>query len=475
MEFATSGPASGANASIAAAKAGIRKAALSGLRGRGCVPSMLLVRCLSPTEETAMLARFVLSILAAAAAPVVHAESSPLPPTAPESAGFSKERLAAIDAFFKDELERNRLPGAVLAIAREGKLVYYKAFGFRDKEKQLPATTDTIYALASMTKIMTSVGALTLTEKGKLPLQGPLSDYYPAFADMQVGKAGDDGKVELEAPKRPILIHDLFRHTSGLTYGGRPDGGSPVSAQYPSGTAAAYIGNTQQFIDTLTKLPLVHQPGTVFEYSFSIDVLGAVVEKVSGKPLGAYLNEVLWKPLKMTDTAFGVPEDKRERVAHSLPTNPITGKPQNTTYLEKQTSFDCGGACAFGTIGDYIRFGQMLLNGGSLEGAQILSPQFVAHMTSNHLGPEIKNRVANVEPHRAGYGFGLGVAVRLEQGLAAVPGNPGEFSWNGANGTGFFVDPEEELVVAFGTAAPGEIRKYYREQIQNLVYGAMNR
>jgi CubicO group peptidase (beta-lactamase class C family) len=418
--------------------------------------------------------RFAFAMLAAAATATAHAATPPLPETPPENAGFSSERLKAIDAFFARELERNRLPGAVIAIARGGKLVYHKAFGFRDKEKGIPASTDTIYGLASMTKIMTSVGALTLTEKGELPLQSPLSDYYPDFANMQVGTASADGKVTLEPTKRPILIHDLFRHTSGLTYGGRPDGGSPVAAQYPSGTQAAYIGNTQAFIDTITKLPLVHQPGTVFEYSFSTDVLGAVVEKVSGKSLGGYLSEVLWKPLGMTDTGFQVPDDKRERVARSLTTNPITGKPQNPTYLEKQTSFDCGGACAFGTIGDYVRFGQMLLNGGSLDGAQILSPQFVAHMTSNHLGPEIKNRVAVVEPHRAGYGFGLGVAVRLEQGLAAVPGSAGEYSWNGANGTGFFVDPKEELVVAFGTAAPGEIRKYYREQIQNLVYGAMN-
>lgn len=422
-----------------------------------------------------MIKHFVLSIVAVAAAAMAHAEAPPLPLATPESAGFSSERLQAIDRFFAREVERDRVPGAVIAIARHGKLVYYKAFGFRNKEKGVPATTDTIFPLASMTKIMTAVGALTLTQQGELPLQSRLSDYYPDFANMKVGTPGDDGKVKLEAQKEPILIHDLFRHTSGLTYGGRPDGGSPVSAQYPSGTAAAYIGKTQEFIDTITKLPLVYQPGTVFEYSFSYDVLGAVVEKVSGKTLGAYLSEVVWKPLNMTDTGFGVSEDKRDRVAVALATNPITGKPQNTAYLEKKTTFDCGGACAFGTIGDYIRFGQMLMNGGSLDGSQIMSPQFVAYMTSNHLGPKIENHVSNVEPHRAGYGYGLGVAVRLEPGLAAVPGNVGEYSWNGANGTGFFADPKEQLVVAFGTAAPGEIRKYYREQIQDLVYGAMNR
>jgi CubicO group peptidase (beta-lactamase class C family) len=158
-----------------------------------------------------------------------------------------------------------------------------------------------------------------------------------------------------------------------------------------------------------------------------------------------------------------------------LAINPINGKPQSIASLDRQTTFNCAGSCAFGSMGDYIRFGQMLVNGGSLEGVQILSPSTVALMTSNHLGPEIVNRVGNIEPHRQGYGFGLGVAVRTQAGLAAVPGNVGEYSWNGANGTGFFADPKAGLVVAYGTAAPGEIRKYYREQVQDLVYGAMTR
>jgi CubicO group peptidase (beta-lactamase class C family) len=151
----------------------------------------------------------------------------------------------------------------------------------------------------------------------------------------------------------------------------------------------------------------------------------------------------------------------------------LDGKPQAIDIINKQSSFDCGGACALGTVGDYLRFGQMLLNGGSLDGVQILSPQTVRWMTSNHLGPAIKNNVGYVEPHREGYGFGLGVAVRQEVGLAAVPGNVGEYSWNGAYGTAFFADPAEKLVVVVGTAAPGELRKYYREQVQVQVYGAL--
>ena len=400
-------------------------------------------------------------------------QAQPLPTVAPETVGMSSERLQNIDAFFAREMERNRVPGAVVAIAHRGKLVYFKAFGFADKAKGVPMATDTMFQLASMTKPMAAVGALALTEQARLPLQSKLSDYFPAFGTMQVGVPGADGKYTLEPQKRPILIHDLFRHTSGLTYGGRSDGGSPITAQWPSGTAASHLGKSNEMAEALTKLPLVHQPGTVFEYSLSFDVLGAVVEKITGKTLGDYLAETVWKPLQMNDTTFRPTDAQKARVARPFPQNPLDGKPQSIAALDKPPSFDCAGACAFGTMGDYIRFGQMLLNGGSLEGRQVLSPAFVQLMTSNHLGAGIQNRVAVVEPHREGYGFGLGVAVRLQPGLAAIPGNPGEFSWNGANGTGFFVDPKEQLVVAFGTAAPGELRKYYREQVQDLVYGAL--
>ena len=414
-----------------------------------------------------------LAALILTATGAVHAQ--PLPAAAPDGVGMSADRLRHIDAFFASEIERKRVPGAVVAIARQGKLVYFKAFGQADPVKGLPMATDTIFQLASMTKIQAAVGALALTEQGRLPLQSRLSDYFPAFGTMQVGVPAADGKFSTEAQRRPILIHDLFRHTSGMTYGGRPDSGSAMATLWPSGAAAQNMGTAAQMADNLTKLPLVYQPGTVFEYGLSFDVLGAVVEKISGKTLGGHLTDTVWKPLKMADSTFRPTEAQLARVARPFDLNPLDGKPLAIAALRRLPSFDCAGACAFGTMGDYIRFGQMLLNGGTLEGAQVLSPATVRLMTSNHLGSGIQNRVANVEPHRDGYGFGLGVAVRMEPGLAAVPGSPGEFSWNGANGTGFFADPKEQLVVAFGTAAPGELRKYYREQVQNLVYGALSR
>jgi CubicO group peptidase (beta-lactamase class C family) len=403
------------------------------------------------------------------------ASAAPLPEAKPESVGFSQAGLNRMDDFFAREIAAKRVPGAVVAVARDGKLVLYKAYGQLDPAKDTKMPLDAIFALASMTKPQATVAGLTLMEQGRLPLQAKVSDYFPAFADMKVGVPQPDETLKLEPQSSPIHIHDLYRHTSGLVYGGRPDSPSVVARQWPEGTAPAIEGDTQAFIDRITKLPLIHQPSTEFEYGFSIDVVGALVEKVSGQRLGDYLGAHVWKPLGMKDATFHPTDAQRPRLARPFPNDPLTGKPQAIKLLDTPTKFDCGGACSFATVGDYIRFGQMLLNGGELDGQRILSPQTVQLMTSNHLGPEIKNNVPNIEPHLGGFRFGLGVAVRVDQGLASVPGNPGEFTWNGAYGTQFFCDPKQHLVVVIGTAAPGEIRKYYREQVQDIVYGAMTR
>ncbi|WP_063695506.1 serine hydrolase domain-containing protein [Bradyrhizobium embrapense] len=403
---------------------------------------------------------------------VAHA-APPLPEASAHQAGFSEQGLTRLDDFFAREIAAKRVPGAVVAIARDGKLVHYKAYGQLDPVKGTPMPIDAVFALASMTKPMAAVAGLTLMEQGRFPLQAKVAEFYPGFADMKVGVQQADGSLTMEPQARPIFIHDLYRHTSGLMYGGRPDSSSALARLYPDGTAPAVEGDTAAFIDRITKLPLVHQPGTEFEYGFSIDVLGAVVEKVSGQRLGDYLSANVWKPLGMKEATFHPADAQRARLARPFPNDPLTGKPQAIKLLDTPTKFDCGGACSFATVGDYVRFGQMLLNGGELDGKRILSPQTVHLMTSNHLGPEIKNNVAAVEPHRGGFGFGLAVAVRTSEGLASVPGNPGEFTWNGAYGTQFFCDPKERLVVVVGTAAPGELRKYYRENVQDIVYGAM--
>jgi CubicO group peptidase (beta-lactamase class C family) len=181
----------------------------------------------------------------------------------------------------------------------------------------------------------------------------------------------------------------------------------------------------------------------------------------------------VWDKVRMTDTHFDVPADKRKRIARPLPNDPLTGKPQQIALLDSPLKFQCAGGCAFATVADYLRFGQMLLDGGIIDGRRVLSPKTVALMTSDHLGQSIKNQVPGTEPHRDGYGFGLGVAVRLNEGVAATPGTKGDYTWNGANGTSYWADPQERLVVVVGTSAPGEIRKYYREQMGALVYGAL--
>jgi len=413
----------------------------------------------------------VCALAAGLAAAAAHAQ--PLPPATPAAAGFSTEGLERLDRFFAREIDAKRVPGAVVAIARDGKLVHYKAYGVQDPAGSTPMPLDAVFGLASMTKIMTSVAALHLNEQGRLPLKGLLSDHFPAFGAMKVGVPQGDGTLKLVDQARPIFIQDLMRHTSGLPYGGR--GSHPISKLYPTGTQPPMDGDIQAFVARLPALPLAHQPGTAFEYGFSTDVLGAVVEKVSGQRLGEYLQAHVWKPLGMADTTFTLSDRIRPRLARAFANNPLDGKAQSIPVIQRQMQFDCGGACAMGTVGDYLRFGQMLMNGGVLEDKRILSPKTVGHMTSNHLGPEIRNAVGIVEPHREGFSFGLGVAVRTTAGLSAVPGNPGEYSWNGAYGTQFFADPKEKLVVVVGTAAPGDLRKYYREQVQAIVYGAMTR
>ena len=417
-------------------------------------------------------ASLIAGLLASASIFAADAPKTPLPMNAGQ--GFSQEGLKRIDAFFADEIANNRMPGAVLAVAKNGKLSIYKSYGYLDKANNKPMTRDAIFNLASMTKVMASVGALTFYEEGKMPLNAPISNWLPQFKEMKVGQLDADGKLNLVPAKNQITVQDLLRHTSGLTYGGR--GATPVHKMYPAGSApAAMQYNAQEFVDKLASTPLLYEPGTVWDYGFGIDVVGVIEEKIAGKPLDAVLRERVWSKVGMPDTTFSVPQSSRARLAQPLPLDPMTGKPQNVDILTKSVKFDCGGSCAFSTAGDYIRFGQMLLNGGSLDGKRVLGPQTVTFMASNHLNKDIKNNVGLTEPGRVGYGFGLGVAVRMERGLSAINGNVGDFTWNGANGTVFWADPKEQMVVVMMGVAPGEIRKIHREQLNSVIYGALEK
>jgi CubicO group peptidase (beta-lactamase class C family) len=396
--------------------------------------------------------------------------ATPLPLAAPESAGFSKEGLARIDQFMAREIAAGRTPGGVIAIARKGKLVHYRAYGKLDPAADGAMPLDAVFALASMTKVMTAVGGLMLNERGQLPLKARLSDYFPAFANAQVGRI-EGGEIKL-APAGPIFIHDLYRHTSGLSYGSQGDTALHKLLPYTSSAAALQL-DSDAFLAKLAAAPLLYQPGTVWEYGFSTDVLGLVMEKVAGRRLGDYLKTELWDKVGMPDTGFAVTAAARPRLARPFAKDPLTGRDQSIPILDGRTKFDCAGGCGFGTVGDYLRFGQMLVDGGIIDGKRVLSPFSVRLMTSDHLGADIKNNVMSIDPHRDGYGFGLAVAVRMHNGVAAIPGSIGDFSWNGVNGTAFWADPKERLVVVYGMVTPGPIRKYYREQMAALVYGAM--
>jgi pentapeptide MXKDX repeat protein len=399
----------------------------------------------------------------------------PLPRAKPEDVGMSSERLARIDATLNADIEAGKIPGAVIAIARHGKLVMFNAYGWRDKAAHVPMTTDTIFNVASMTKPMTTIGLLMLYEQGKVLIDDPLSKYFPKFADMRVAARDANGEPTTDTvpANRQITIQDLLRHTSGLIYGGR--GATPVHRMYPASSAEAsrdYDGTA--FLDKLSSATLLYQPATVWDYGFGLDITGLLIEKVSNQTLGKYLQTNLFAPLGMTDTGFSISADKAARYAKPLPIDPDTGKPQvRSPELTQPLKFECGGGCAATTASDYLHFATMLMNHGRAGETQLVGPKTIDYMLSDQLGPNIKNLIGNADPTRADYGFGLGLAVRTTPGVVRMMGSVGQFSWPGASGTDWWVDPKEELAVVYLSAAPGPARWHYRQLINALVYQAI--
>ena len=398
-----------------------------------------------------------------------------LPRAKPEEVGMSSERLARIGEVLKADIAAGRIPGAVIAIARHGKLVALDAYGWRDKAAGVAMTTDTIFNIASMTKPMTTVGALMLYERGQLLIGDPLSQYFPKFSNMRVAARDANGEPTAETVPsvRKITIQDLMRHTSGIIYGGR--GNTLVHKMYPSGSGDAsreYDGAA--FIDKLASASLLYQPATVWDYGFGLDLLGLTIEKISGQTLAQYLKANLFTPLGMNDTGFSISAEQAARYAKPLPNDPDTGKPQaRSPELTQPLKFECGGGCAASTAPDYLRFAMMLMNEGRDGEARLLGPRTVAYMLSDQLGPNIKNLIGNADPTRADYGFGLGLAVRTTPGVVKMMGSVGQFSWPGAGGTDWWADPKEELAVVYMSAAPGPIRWHYRQTINALVYQAI--
>src|SRR3984885_393840 len=360
-----------------------------------------------------------------------------LPRAKPEEVGMSSERLVRIAEVLKADIAAGRIPGAVIAIARHGRLVALDAYGWRDKAAGVAMTTDTIFNIASMTKPMTTVGALMLYERGRLLVGDPLSRYFPKFADMRVAArdAAGEPTTETVAADRQITIQDLMRHTSGIIYGGR--GNTLVHKMYPAGSGdAAREYNGAAFLDKLASAPLLYQPATVWDYGFGLDLLGLTIEKISSQTLGQFLKANLFTPLGMTDTGFSISADQAARYAKPLPIDPDTGKPQaRSPELTQPLKFECGGGCAASTASDYLRFAMMLMNQGRSGEARLLGPRTVAYMLSDQLGPNIRNLIGNADPTRADYGFGLGLAVRTTPGIIKMMGSVGQFSWPGASGT----------------------------------------
>ena len=392
------------------------------------------------------------------------------------SLGFDEDRLQRISAVFHREVAEKRLPGAVILIARRGQVVMHQAYGYRDREAGRAMRTDDLFRIASMTKPITIAAALMLAEEGRLLLPDPVANYLPEFRNLKVGiEDAATGELSLVEPAQPMTVQDLMRHTSGLTYG--LFGKSRIKTMYNEAGVFS-LGNTNaQMIDKLAELPLTYHPGTTFDYGMSTDVLGRIVEVISGLPLAEFLQVRIFQPLAMADTGFALPH-AAGRIAEPQ-INPTTGKRFPMADPLVAMPWQSGGAGLASTAGDYLRFAQLLLNRGSFEGTRYLAPSTVDLMASDHLPPGVAfdpftlPLFGGEAPMPAmGQGFGLGVAVRTQPGINPLPGSVGNYYWGGALGTYFWIDPREEVVAILLTQAP-EDRLRYRYLIQQMVYQAM--
>lgn len=412
--------------------------------------------------------------------------TQPLPEAEPESVGMSAERLDRIGQAFQAEIDKGELPGAVIMVARDGNLVYSAALGSLDPRDDSPMTEDAIFRIYSMTKPLASVAAMILMEEGELQLTDEVSKFLPEFSDMEVSVPSTDsyGRVSYAAvpAEGAMTVQDLLRHTAGLAYGELTNN-APVKEGYANAGAYAPDGmafdarnvTPEEQVAALAKVPLVHQPGTVWEYSLASDVLGRVVEAVSGMRLGDFLEDRLFEPLEMEDSGFSVSHNAMTRLAEPFEVDPASGAPVPLLDVSSQPENDSGGAGGVGSAGDYLRFSQMLLNGGELDGVRILSPTTVRLMASDHLGERVETPVQPGELLMGvpGYTFGLGFMVREQAGIAGVPGSEGEFMWAGYGGTFFWIDPAENLAAVLMTQRAGPSRAYYRKLVKQLVYQAI--
>ncbi len=406
--------------------------------------------------------------MTATAAPraAIAPKTPPLPETKPETLGLSRPRLQAMSDAFKREIDKGTVPGVTVLVSRRGQVGWFEALGKQSPTGSAPMALDSIFRIFSMTKPIVSVGIMALLEDGHLLLGDPVAKFIPEFAGQKVGVVSG-GKLELVPPKRPMTVQDLLRHTSGLTYEHQGDG--PVHKIYQDSRVRSRKITNAEHAALVASFPLVCHPGDEFNYSRSTDILGRIIEVVSGKSLGAFLTERILAPLQMTETGFSTSEANASRLAEPFAADPWTGDKVALFSALEQPIIESGGGGLVSTTMDYARFALMLRNGGILDGNRIIGRKTLELMASDHLGPHVVTNGTLLSP---GHGFGLGFAVRRDAGIAPFPGSVGQYFWSGIAGTFFWIDPKEDLFTVFMSQGPGQ-RDFTRTLVRNLVYAAV--
>ncbi len=398
------------------------------------------------------------------------------------TAGMSVERLKRLDSFLTENyIDAGRIPGALMLVARHGEIVHCSPLGNMDAERAKPTREDTIYRIYSMSKPITSVGLMMLFEEGRFHLNDPVHEFLPEWKDAEVWVSGDASPFETRPVDRAMTIGNLLSHQAGLTYGFMDD--HPIDRAYENVPPYSGAGSLAKWSASLAQIPLFYSPGTAWRYSVATDLCGYLTEVISGKPFGEYLEERIFEPLGMTDTAFNVPDAKIDRFAACYEPDAEKGgyrlqdDPETSDFRAVPT-VPSGGGGLLSTAGDYVRFCQMLLNGGALDGVRILGRKTLDLMTSNHLpdGASILDRGfagAFSEVSYGGVGFGLGFAVLQDPVKYQINGSTGTFSWGGAASTAFWVDPTEDLIGVFMTQLLPSDTYPVRQEIQAMVYASL--
>jgi len=389
-------------------------------------------------------------------------QATPLDTAAPTDIALNPQRTQQLVHVLQDSVDREHIPGAVVLVARQGRIGLFEAVGQQDPAAGTPMRTDSIFRIYSMTKPLVSVAVMMLVERGRLLISDPVSRWLPEYDGQPVlGKAG------LVPAWQTPTVQDLLRHTAGLTYEFLGD--SPVQREYDKERIGSRHRNNQDFSRTLAGIPLMFQPRSCWAYSRATDVLGRLVEVVSGQTLGQFLQQEIFEPLGMVDTGFAVPPAQQQRIVEPFGHDPDGGVPMQLIDPCEPPALESGGGGLMSTAMDYARFLQCLLAGGTLDGQRLIGAHTLAFMTADHLG-DIPIDGTLLPP---GHGFGLGFAVRRAAGESPVPGSVGTYHWSGIGGTSFFVDPAQDLYALLLTQAPNQ-RDHYRQLFRNLVYAALD-